>query len=633
MAHWGKNPNPSGLDQIQAEAWKSVFKNLDSNPQAFILFDNELRVIGCNQAASLLAEQLTEKPLVVGSSLADLFGQSAQGLDKSIQQARQGNDSSLELPLARGLFMLHFSPLVSSDGQVPAVLLNVLDVQSSQQTEIWLRRQQEQVDEQVTLRTAALEESNRQLRREIEQLLNSDINLHANEPFFWQNFLNLSDPILIWGKDNEGEIRLVIANQAAATLSKIELQDMTGLLLDDFYANSLHFTGLVQTAFAEGKSRQEEFSYISTVTQDQKWVTCDCIRLSEQYVLNILRDISPQKTRQQLDENTRNQIELLRQAMTAFTSVLNMEQVLKNVLDYLQKLITYDRVILYMLAGSKLRVQAASGFSSDDDPIDLEISARNPQFEAINRNRTPLFLPNAREYRPFNSLGPLNCGQSWLGVPLLGHGQVLGYLSIYSDTPALYGSEHTRLAEIFANEASIAIENARLFEQVQLLAVTDELTGFYNRRYFYELVEMEMARARRYHHETSLALIDIDYFKAVNDLYGHTTGDLVLKDMCGHIRRAVRESDILGRHGGEEFVLLLPETPLDKALEVAERLRHLVESRLIKAGDIEIKITVSIGVATVTDTCRTSDELFRCADMAMYQAKQAGRNKVFAAEG
>ena len=234
-------------------------------------------------------------------------------------------------------------------------------------------------------------------------------------------------------------------------------------------------------------------------------MTCDCIRLSELYVLNILRDISPQKTRQQMDENTRNQIELLRQAMTAFTSVLNMEQVLKNVLDYLQKLITYDRVILYMLAGSKLRVQAASGFSPDDDPLDLEISARNPQFEAINRNRTPLFLPNAREYRPFKSLGPLNCGQSWLGVPLLGHGQVLGYLSIYSDTPALYGSEHTRLAEIFANEASIAIENARLFEQVQLLAVTDELTGFYNRRYFYELVEMELARARRYHHETSLA--------------------------------------------------------------------------------------------------------------------------------
>lgn len=632
MAHRGRNPNPGSIDHLQAEAWKSVFKSLDSNPQIFVLFDNELRVIGCNQAAVLLAEQKTEKPLAIGSSLSDFFGQFSQEFENSIQQGLQGIDSSLEYSFANRSFAVQFSPLVSPDGQVPAVLLSMLDVQSSEQTEFWLRRQREQIDEQVMLRTAALEESNRQLRREIEQLLNSDIDLHASEPFFWQNFLNLADPILIWGKDNEGEIRLVVANQAAAALSNIELQDMTGLLLEDFYANSLQITGLVQTALIEGKARQEEFSYKSTVTQDEKWVTCDCIRLSELYVLNILRDISSQKTRQRIDENSRNQIELLRQAMTAFTSVLNMEQVLKNVLDYLQKLIPYDRVILYILAGSKLRIQATSGFSPESDPLDQEISARNPQFEAINRNRMPLFLPNAREYRPFESLGKLNCGQSWLGVPLLGHGQVLGYLSIYSETPGLYGSEHTRLAEIFANEASIAIENARLFEQVQLLAVTDELTGFYNRRYFYELVEMELARARRYHHETSLALIDIDYFKAVNDLYGHTTGDLVLKEMCGHIRRAVRESDILGRHGGEEFVLLLPETPLEKAVEVAERLRHLVESRLVKAGEVEIKITVSIGVATVTEVCRTSDELFRCADIAMYQAKQAGRNKVSAAE-
>jgi diguanylate cyclase (GGDEF)-like protein len=528
---------------------------------------------------------------------------------------------------------LYFSPLIAPAGQVPSVLLNIVEAQNSGQTEIWLRRQQEQVDEQVMLRTAALEESNRQLRREIEKLLKSDVEANASEPFFWQNFLNLPDPILIWGKDDEGEIRLVFANQAAANLSNSQVDDMTGLLLEDFYVNSMQFTGLVETAFSAGKSRQEEFSFVSHVTQDQKWVTCDCIRLSELFVLNILRDISQQKNRQQMDETARNQIELLRQAMTAFTSVLNMEQVLKNVLEYLQKLIPYDRVILYMLDGSKLHVQAAGGFSPANDPLDLEITARNPQFEAINRNRTPLFLPNALEYRPFESLGPLNCGQSWLGVPLLGHGQVLGYLSIYSDTPALYGSEHTRLAEIFANEASIAIENARLFEQVQLLAVTDELTGFYNRRYFYELVEMELARARRYHHATSLILMDIDYFKAVNDRFGHTTGDLVLKELCGQIRRAVRESDILGRHGGEEFVLLLPETPRDKAIEAAERLRALVESHPIRSGENEINITISLGVATVSEACNTADGLFGCADTAMYQAKQAGRNKVSAGEG
>ncbi len=634
MALWGSNPHAGGLDQIQAEAWKSVFKSLDSNPQAFILFDREYHVLGRNQAAALLAERLTEKSLAVGDSLLNLFNPSTHAqLQGIIQKAGQGIDSTEDLLLGSSPFSLYFSPLIAADGQVPAVLLNIVGSQINEQPENWLLHQQEQINEQVALRTAGLEDSNRRLRHEIEKLLNSDVNVNASEPFFWQNFLNLPDPILIWGKDDEGEIRLVFANQAAANLSNSQVEDMTGLLLEDFYVNSMHFTGLVETAFTAGKSRQEEFSFVSHVTQEQKWVTCDCIRLSEMYVLNILRDISQQKNRQQMDETARNQIELLRQAMTAFTSVLNMEQVLKNVLEYLQKLIPYDRVILYMLDGSKLHVQAAGGFSPANDPLDLEITARNPQFEAINRNRTPIFLANALEYRPFESLGPLNCGQSWLGVPLLGHGQVLGYLSIYSDTPALYGSEHTRLAEIFANEASIAIENARLFEQVQLLAVTDELTGFYNRRYFYELVEMELARARRYHHDTSLLLMDIDYFKAVNDRFGHTTGDQVLKELCSRIHGAVRESDILGRHGGEEFVLLLPETPRDKAVEAAERLRALVESRPIRSGEHEINITISLGVATVSEKCNTADELFGCADTAMYQAKQAGRNKVSAGEG
>ena len=212
----------------------------------------------------------------------------------------------------------------------------------------------------------------------------------------------------------------------------------------------------------------------------------------------------------------------------------------------------------------------------------------------------------------------------------MGRGQILGYISIYSDTSAIYDSEHSRLAEIFANEASIAIENARLFKQVQLLAVTDELTGFFNRRYFYELVEMELARARRYHHPVSLVMIDIDHFKTVNDRYGHTAGDLVLKEMCAVIRNAVRESDILGRHGGEEFVLLLPETPLDHAVEAADRLRRLVADHHITVGSLDITISVSGGVATFGDQCQTADELFRCADMAMYQAKQSGRNQVYA---
>ncbi len=631
MADWGNETHAGNINQIQAEAWKSLFNTLDSNPQAFILFDREQRVIAFNQAAASLTKLMRDQYPAKDDSIQNLLPSIWHGrLAEPIQAALEGHDHNLNLNFGNRTFTLFFSPLQPPDGQPGAVLLNMVEPSAPNPEANQVSELQALVVEQVAARTAALEETNRQLRRDIEQLLTSQSDLQASETFFRQNFLSLPDPTLIWGKDDQGEIRLVTANQAAADLTGSSVDELHGLLLDDYYSRSLHFIGPVHTAFSNNETRQAEYPFISPSSPEQKWVVCDCIRLSDRYVLNSLRDISQQKDRQRLDETDRNQIELLRQAMTAFTSVLNMDQVLENVLTYLKKLITYDRVILYLVEGSQLHIQASGGFSEEEDPLDSLIPIHNPQFEAINRNRQPLFLPNALEYRPFKALGRLNCGKSWLGVPLMGRGQILGYISIYSDTSAIYDGEHARLAEIFANEASIAIENARLFEQVQLLAVTDELTGFFNRRYFYELVEMELARARRYHHAVSLIMIDIDHFKKVNDDYGHTAGDLVLKEMCAVIRNAVRESDILGRHGGEEFVLLLPETPLDNAVEAADRLRRLVADHHITVGSLDITISVSGGVATFGDQCQTADELFRCADMAMYRAKQSGRNQVSA---
>lgn len=631
MLEWGKETHAGSLNQIQAEAWKSLFNTLDSNSQVLILFDRSQRVIAFNQAAAKMAKSLSARFPAKDDPIQSFFPSNLHELLAGpIQTALDGLDLSLDLNLGARAYTLLFSPLYPLEGKPDVILLNIVETHASGSDKVLGSEPNILVAEQVADRSAELEEANHKLRMDIEQLLSSQAALQASETFFRQNFLSLPDPVLIWEKDDQDEIRLAIANQAAADLTGSSVDDLHGLLLDDFYSRSLHFIGSVHAAFSNSETRQTEYPFVSHSSPDHKWISCDCIHLSDRYVLNILRDISLQKDRQRLDENDRNQIELLRQAMTAFTSVLNMDQVLENVLSYLNKLIPYDHVILYLVEESRLHVQASGGFSEEDDPLDSSIPVRNPQFEAINRNRQPLFLPNALEYRPFLTLGRLNCGQSWLGVPLMGRGQILGYISIYSDAPAVYDNEHARLAEIFANEASIAIENARLFEQVQLLAVTDELTGFYNRRYFYELVDMELARARRYHHAVSLIMIDIDHFKTVNDSYGHTVGDLMLKEMCVLIRKAVRESDILGRHGGEEFVLLLPETPLNRAIDVAERLRRLVADHHVTVGDRDITVTVSAGVATLGDHCRSADDLFRCADMAMYQAKQSGRNQVHA---
>ena len=175
-----------------------------------------------------------------------------------------------------------------------------------------------------------------------------------------------------------------------------------------------------------------------------------------------------------------------------------------------------------------------------------------------------------------------------------------------------------------------ATEQILLMRRLQDLATIDELTGAYNRRHFLEVGKAEVARAWRYGHPISLIILDLDHFKKVNDTWGHEAGDLVLREACRVFKSALRSVDILGRHGGEEFAILLPETPPDQAVSVAERLRAGVAELHVKVkGDVGVSLTISVGIAGAARIGEENiDLLIRKADVAMYKAKEAGRNCV-----
>lgn len=163
------------------------------------------------------------------------------------------------------------------------------------------------------------------------------------------------------------------------------------------------------------------------------------------------------------------------------------------------------------------------------------------------------------------------------------------------------------------------------------LSRTDPLTQLPNRRHFVESLEKEFQRAERYTNPLGLLVIDIDHFKRVNDSHGHLVGDKVLRDVAGILAYGLRQSDIAARFGGEEFAVLLPETDLDGAMLVAERYRLEVAGREFKADDLSLRITVSIGVASLPRTTAVdATELLRKADAALYRAKDEGRNRVVA---
>lgn len=217
----------------------------------------------------------------------------------------------------------------------------------------------------------------------------------------------------------------------------------------------------------------------------------------------------------------------------------------------------------------------------------------------------------------------LENGRCDIARAVLIDGQVFAAL-IISDVPKAQLAILAILAERFASE----IERVRLYERIQALAVTDGLTGVYVRRHLLERFEGELERSRRLGFKLSFLMIDIDHFKSFNDEYGHLVGDAVLKQAAETIRKSVRELDLVGRYGGEEFGVLLVETDEAGAFYVADRIRRAVGQRAFKVYDENLKVTVSIGVATYSNKLNSSALLIDAADSALYQAKRGGRNKV-----
>ncbi|MEI8175577.1 MAG: GGDEF domain-containing protein [Candidatus Omnitrophota bacterium] len=181
---------------------------------------------------------------------------------------------------------------------------------------------------------------------------------------------------------------------------------------------------------------------------------------------------------------------------------------------------------------------------------------------------------------------------------------------------------------IVSRQFNLELEKVRLYETVQGLAITDGLTGVFTRRYFMQIFAEELERSRSRAFKLSFLMLDIDHFKNCNDQYGHLVGDAVLRDMADVLKQTIREIDVLGRYGGEEFALLLPETDSGGAAFVAERIRRSVEAHLFKAYDESLRFTLSIGVATFPADGKAETALIEAADQALYEAKAKGRNRV-----
>jgi diguanylate cyclase (GGDEF)-like protein len=217
-------------------------------------------------------------------------------------------------------------------------------------------------------------------------------------------------------------------------------------------------------------------------------------------------------------------------------------------------------------------------------------------------------------------------------VPIQNKGDILGVLEIVNKTGSdPFTKDDLDLMMRIVDHAAIAIERSALYQKMAEMSVTDDLTNLFNTRYLNRTLEMEITRASRHHTSLSLIFMDLDHFKNINDNYGHLVGSKLLVELGQFLLKNLRTVDIVARYGGDEFVIVLPQTTPRNAVQIAERMRRSIEHNVfLKKDGFAFKITASFGVASYPESAKSKEELLRLADEAMYRVKYQTRNGVYA---
>jgi len=341
--------------------------------------------------------------------------------------------------------------------------------------------------------------------------------------------------------------------------------------------------------------------------------------------IGVNHDITERKRAEQAELEQRSLSEALRDTAAVLTSTINIDEVMDRILDNVGRVVPHDASNIVLIETEMIRIARVK----DPEHLALaEVTQRLhltlndlPPLKRIVDTGKPLVISDTRQ-DPLWAARPTTAWiRSYVGAPIRVKGEIIGFLNLDSATPGFFNQVHAEQLQAFADQAAVAIQNAKMF-------ITDPLTNVYNRRGLFELGQMELERTRRFGRPMSALFLDIDHFGDFNNTYGHIVGDLVLSNVAERCRSGVRSVDVVGRYGGEEFVILLLETAILDAALIAERLRTRIEMAQIPTEAGSLSVTISIGVAQLKEDMATLLDLIEQADYAMLSAKQLGRNRV-----
>jgi diguanylate cyclase (GGDEF)-like protein len=284
--------------------------------------------------------------------------------------------------------------------------------------------------------------------------------------------------------------------------------------------------------------------------------------------------------------------------------------------------------LIYLCNDEGVTLNRAYGTGNIADIDIFEHQSNSNLVDRVLRTGTP-FLDENLDF-PIKTAAGSGCAriESVFCLPLVHRNQRIGVIEILNKSGRRFTDDDRSLMSMLVRPLAVALSTIRMFDQAERLTNTDDLTKLYNYRYLMHYLEAEVKRCLRYKKKVSLLFIDVDGFKRVNDTYGHLVGSLALAEIGQVLRKILRETDVVGRYGGDEFVVVLPETPLNGALTIAERIRKKIEDYEFVAQDLSIHLTVSLGVANCPKHTLAADGLIKKADAAMYRAKELSKNSV-----
>ena len=338
----------------------------------------------------------------------------------------------------------------------------------------------------------------------------------------------------------------------------------------------------------------------------------------------------------------RNQLELVQDIGLQLVTIVRAEELFPWIVRQIQQRLHHDSCAILRSEGQFLVLEASTGGYAKD-----LVGMRIPFGQGITgRCAAEKRVINVGDVRsdPGYITSGVESVRSEIASPILFDDRLHGVLTVESSAPDAFDDDDVKLLSTLSAQIAVGLHQAQMFAEAERMAVTDALTGLYNYRYFYERLHSEMARSARYGHPLTIVMVDLDYFKEVNDRFGHLKGDDVLREVARTIKKntrrfdesiAIKQSDIdiASRYGGEEFIVIMPETGFSGAGVAAERLRMAIEAEVGKASGLvdekgqPYKVTGSFGVA-VFEKGLGPEGLIKRADDAVYAAKHGGRNRV-----